>query len=95
MRPWLSRTADELQALGHLFIVARSKRALYDDLQRELGGRPVTVMLDRREGERRRRTQPDVPERRAGDRRRQAAFDEAVRARGFAIVVETEHAASA
>ena len=95
MRPWLSSTADELQALGHLFIVARSKRALYDDLQRELGGRPVTIILDRREGERRQRTQPDAPERRAGDRRRQAAIDAAVRARGFAVVVEAEHAASA
>jgi hypothetical protein len=29
------------------------------------------------------------------DRRRQAAIDEAVRARGFAVVVESEHAASA
>jgi tetratricopeptide (TPR) repeat protein len=95
MRPWLSSTADALQALGHLFIVARSKRALYDDLQRELGGRPVTIILDRREGERRQRTQPDAPERRAGDRRRQATIDAAVRARGFAVVVETEHAASA
>ncbi|HVQ23562.1 MAG TPA: hypothetical protein VMV01_00210, partial [Planctomycetota bacterium] len=95
MRPWLSSTADELQALGHLFIVARSKRALYDDLQRELGGRPVTIILDRREGQRRQRTQPDAPERRAGDRRRQAAIDAAVQARGFAVVVEAEHAASA
>jgi tetratricopeptide (TPR) repeat protein len=95
MRPWLSSTADELQALGRLFIVARSKRALYDDLQRELGGRPVTIILDRREGERRRRTQPDEPERRVRDRRRQAAFDETLRARGFAVVVEAEHAASA
>jgi tetratricopeptide (TPR) repeat protein len=95
MRPWLSSTADGLQALGHLFIVARSKRALYDDLQRELGGRPITIILDRREGERRQRTQPDAPERRASDRRRQAAIDAAVRARGFAIVVEAEHAASA
>ena len=50
---------DALQALGRLFIVARSKHALYEDLRRELGGRPVTIILDRREGERRRRTQPD------------------------------------
>jgi len=95
MRPWLSSTADELQALGHLFIVARSKRALYDDLQRELDGRPVRIILDRREGERRQRTQADEPERRVRDRRQQAAIDEAVRARGFAVVVESEHAASA
>jgi predicted ATPase/class 3 adenylate cyclase len=95
MRSWLSSTADELQRLGHLFIVARSKPALYDELRRELDARPVTIILDRREGERRRRVQSDAPERRVGDRRRQAAFDEALRARGFAVVVETEHAASA
>ncbi len=95
MRPWLSSTADALQALGHLFIVARSKRALYEDLQRELGDRPVTIILDRREAERRQRMQPDAPERRAGDRRRQAAIDAAVRTRGFAVVVEAERAASA
>jgi class 3 adenylate cyclase/tetratricopeptide (TPR) repeat protein len=87
MRPWLSSAVDELQTLGHLFIVARSKPALYDDLKRELAARPVTIILDRREGERRRRTQQDAPERRVGDRRRQAAFDEALRARGFAVVV--------
>ena len=95
MRPWLSSTADELQALGHLFIVARSKRALYDDLRRELGGRPVSVILDRREGERRQHAQPEAPERRMRDRRRQAPIDEAVRARGFAVVMEAEPAASA
>jgi hypothetical protein len=94
MRPWLSSSLDALQALGHLFVVARSKPALYDDLKRELGARPVTVILDRREGERRRRTQEDAPERRVGDRRRQAAFDETLRARGFAVVVATEHAAA-
>jgi class 3 adenylate cyclase/tetratricopeptide (TPR) repeat protein len=95
MRPWLARTADELQSLGHLFVVARSKPALYDDLQRELGGRPVTVILDRREGERRRQRRPEEPERRVRDRRRQAAIDEAVRSRGFAVVLEAEPAASA
>jgi len=89
MQAWLSSTVDELQTLGHLFIVARSKPALYDDLKRELGGRPVTIILDRREGERRRRMQPDAPERRVHDRRRQAAFDETVRTRGFAVVVES------
>ena len=94
MRPWLSSTLDALQILGHLFVVARSKPALYDDLKRELGARPVTVILDRREGERRRRAQEDAPERRVGDRRRQAAFDESLRARGFAVVVATEPAAA-
>ena len=95
MRPWLSSAADALQALGRLFIVARSKRALYEDLRRVLDGRPVSIILDRREGERRRNTQPDEPERRVRDRRRQAAIDAAVQVRGFAVVVDTERAASA
>ncbi len=94
MRPWLANTLDELQILGHLFVVARSKPALFDDLKRELGARPVTVILDRREGERRRRAQEEAPERRVGDRRRQAAFDETLRARGFAVVVAAEPAAA-
>jgi tetratricopeptide (TPR) repeat protein len=95
MRPWLSRTAHELQSLSRLFIVARSRPALFDDLQRELHGRPVTVILDRRQGERRHRRESGVPERRAGDRRRGAAIDEAVQARGFAVVMDAEQAATA
>jgi tetratricopeptide (TPR) repeat protein len=95
MRPWLSSAADELQAISDLFIVARSKRALYDDLQRELGDRPIRIILDRRESERRHETHPLPVERRVSDRRRQAAIDEAVRARGFAVVVGSGRAASA
>jgi len=95
MRPWLSSAADALQALGRLFIVARSKHELYEDLQREFDGRPVTIILDRREGERRRHTQPDEPERRVRDRRRQAAIDAAMQVRGFAVVVDAERAGSA
>jgi predicted ATPase/class 3 adenylate cyclase len=95
MRPWLSSAADALQALGRLFIVARSKHELYEDLRREFDGRPVTIILDRREGERRRHTQPDEPERRVRDRRRQAAIDAAMQVRGFAVVVDAERAGSA
>jgi predicted ATPase/class 3 adenylate cyclase len=95
MRPWLSSAADALQALGRLFIVARSKHELYEDLRREFDGRPVTIILDRREGERRCHTQPDEPERRVRDRRRQAAIDAAMQVRGFAVVVDAERAGSA
>jgi hypothetical protein len=96
MRPWLSiAAADELQAIGDLFIVARSKRALYDDLQRELGDRPIRIILDRRDGERRHETHPLPVERRVSDRRRQAAVDEAVRTRGFVVVVGSGPANSA
>ncbi len=95
MRPWMSNTAADLQTLGHLFVVARSKTTLYADLQRELADRPVTIILDRRGGERRQGLQSKAPERRVRDRRREAAFDETLRARGFAVVAETEHATSA
>jgi class 3 adenylate cyclase/tetratricopeptide (TPR) repeat protein len=95
MRPWLSSALDALAELGHLFVVARSQPTLYDDLRRELDGRPVTVILDRRETERRQRTELPPAERRARDRRRRAAFDETVRTRGFAVVVETEGAGAA
>ena len=95
MRPWLSSTVDELQTLGRLFIVARSQPALYDNLKRELGGRPVTLILDRREGQGGQGMRPGAPGQRASDRRRRAAFDETLRRRGFAVVVATEQAASA
>jgi class 3 adenylate cyclase/tetratricopeptide (TPR) repeat protein len=95
MRLWLASTLDALAALGRLFVVARSKPALYDDLKRELGSRPATVILDRRETERRHRAEPHAAERRARDRRGRADVDEGLQTRGFAVVVAPEYAASA
>ena len=65
MRFWLSRAAEELLHMGHLFVVARHNIQLYDYLKREYAGEPVTVILDRRHGQRR--------EQRGGDRHRAPA----------------------
>jgi hypothetical protein len=88
MRFWLSRTAEELLHLGHLFVVARHNIQLYDYLKREYAGEPVTVILDRRHGERRERAEAPATERRTTDRRRQVRVDESIRTRGFAVVPE-------
>jgi tetratricopeptide (TPR) repeat protein len=88
MRFWLSRAAEELLHLGHLFVVARHNIQLYDYLKREYAGEPVTVILDRRHGQRREQEQTTDTERRRAERRRQLQVDDAVRTRGFAVVPE-------
>jgi hypothetical protein len=90
MRFWLSRAAEELLHLGHLFVVARHNIQLFDYLKREYAGEPVSVILDRRHAERRERAESSATERRQGesDRRRQIQVDEAIRVRGFAVVPE-------
>ena len=64
MRFWFKRAAEELMALGHLVIVARDNIQLYESLKQEFSGEPVTVILDRRQGERR---ETDLPHRGARD----------------------------
>jgi hypothetical protein len=55
----------------HLFIVSRQQPALYSYLTREFSGEPdVRVILDRRQGERRR--QPESPVTEGTDRRHAA-----------------------
>ena len=88
MRFWLSRAAEELLHMGHLFVVARHNIQLYDYLKREYAGEPVTVILDRRHGQRREHEHPTDTERRRAERRRQVQVDEAIRTRGFAVVPE-------
>jgi tetratricopeptide (TPR) repeat protein len=88
MRFWLSRAAEELLHLGHLFVVARHNIQLYDYLKREYAGEPVTVILDRRHGQRRERDEAPTSERRHAERRRQIQVDDAIRSRGFAVVPE-------
>jgi tetratricopeptide (TPR) repeat protein len=88
MRFWLSRAAEELLHLGHLFVVARHNIQLYDYLKREYAGEPVTVILDRRHGQRRERDEVTTSERRHAERRRQIQVDDAIRTRGFAVVPE-------
>ena len=88
MRFWLSRAAEELLHMGHLFVVARHNIQLYDYLKREYAGEPVTVILDRRHGQRRENAEATDSERRRAERRRQIQVDDAIRTRGFAVVPE-------
>jgi predicted ATPase/class 3 adenylate cyclase len=86
MRFWFKRAAEELMGLGHLFVVAREKAQLYEYLKQEFANEPVTVVLDRRQGERRHEDQPHAEERREADRRADADADAALRQRGFAVI---------
>ena len=54
----------------------------------EYAGEPVTVILDRRHGQRREREEVTTSERRHAERRRQIQVDDAIRTRGFAVVPE-------
>jgi class 3 adenylate cyclase/tetratricopeptide (TPR) repeat protein len=83
MHSWLDRTEPELRALGHLVIVARPNVNLYEYLRTKFAGDPnVQVVLDRRHGE----SPERAAERNAAERRR-VAIDQALRARGLAVVI--------
>lgn len=71
-----------------LFIVARDQSALYDTLEREFAAeRDVTVVLDRRHGERRRNGRQSArAERRQSDRRIHLQVDASLRSLGWAII---------
>jgi hypothetical protein len=88
VRFWAARAAEELMALGHVFIVARDKVQLYDYLKQEFAGEPVTVIVDRR------RTNGQQPgaagTTRDGERRRHADTEEALNTRGFVVIPELE-----
>lgn len=72
---------------GDILVVARNQRSLYEYLKNDFAGDPeVVVVMDRRQGERRRRADVSTAERRAGDRREQPALDDRLQAIGFAIV---------
>ena len=84
MRFWFKRAAEELIGLGHLFVVARDHVHLYEYMKQEFANEPVTVVLDRRQGERRHEDLPHAGERRQADRR--AAVDAALRRSGFVVI---------
>jgi hypothetical protein len=70
-----------------LFIIARHEPELYSYLKNKFAGRPdIGVILDRRVGERRRRSEPNGQERRRVDRRTRSTVDEDIEALGFAIL---------
>ena len=73
-----------------VFIVSRHRLKLREYLQREFAGNAeVTVIVDRRLGERRLRELGHGAERRQADRR-QAVVDERLRSMGWAIVWRSE-----
>ena len=88
MRFWFKRAAEELMALGHLFVVARHNMQLYEYLKQEFSGEPVTVILDRRQGERRDGGQPSGEDRPAPERRARPDVDAALEARGFVVIAQ-------
>jgi hypothetical protein len=54
----------------HLFIIARTAQEFYEYLKGQFAGRPdVNVVLERRTGERRLRSEAHMPDRRQGERR--------------------------
>jgi hypothetical protein len=73
----------------HLFIVSREQPGLFSYLKREFASEPeVTVILDRRQAERRSEQEPEaaVADRRQGDRRLQAEIMGQLATLGYAFV---------
>lgn len=73
----------------HLFIVARQQPDLFSYLSREFSAEPeVTVIVDRRQGERRAAPRPTAPadRRRQSDRRRKAEIGGQLSTLGYAFV---------
>ena len=69
-----------------LFLVARDQPDLWDQLNKEFSREDVSVVVDRRRGERRRAEATGGDERRQSDRRARADIDEEVQARGFYVI---------
>jgi hypothetical protein len=68
-------------------IVARDQQELWQALTREFKGIPeIQVLLDRRQGERRRVAQPVVQDRRGGQRRSLPHLEDDLRARQYVLV---------
>jgi len=80
--------ADNRRVARHLFIVARQQPDLFSYLSREFSAEPdVTVIVDRRQGERRRAPRPATAERRQqSDRRLQAGVVGHLSTLGYAFV---------
>jgi tetratricopeptide (TPR) repeat protein len=96
MRHWLEEATAQLKALGHLLVVAHYNLGLFDFLKTRFAeDEDVTVVLDRRKGERRRSGAAAASERRGSDRRRSAAVtDGALRLQGFVVIPEDDRGAS-
>lgn len=90
MRHWLEEAAGQLKALGHLLVVAHYNLGLHDFLKERFAeDADVTVVLDRRKGERRRPGPASGSQRRGPDRRTPELTDGALRLHGF-VAIPTE-----
>jgi hypothetical protein len=73
----------------HLFIVSRHEPGLFSYLSREFAGEPgVTVIFDRRQGERRtgQEQETETADRRQADRRQRGELVDKLSALGYAFV---------
>ena len=84
---WVRRCGEEMMQLGEIFIVARYNPQLYEYLQREFShDERIRIIMDRRVGERRQRTEVATGERRQQERRQHQDVDVHLRERGVVIV---------
>jgi len=95
MRHWLEEAATELKALGHLLVIAHYNLGLFDYLKSRFAeDQDVTVVLDRRKGERRRARGATASERRGTERRRSVALtDGALRLQGIVVIPHDDRGA--
>jgi len=84
----------DVLARSRLVIVAREEPELHDWLLRKLAGDPgVTIVRDRRQGDRRAGPTALIVERRQAERRHRPDVDAELRTRGWALVRALEKAA--
>jgi len=84
---WVRRCGEEMMKLGEIFIVARYNPQLYEYLQREFShDERIRIIMDRRVGERRQRTEVATGDRRQQERRQHQHVDVHLRERGVVIV---------
>jgi len=84
---WVRRCGEEMMQLGEIFIVARYNPQLYEYLQREFShDARIRIIMDRRVGERRQRSDTAPGERRQQERRQHVDVDAHLRERGVVIV---------
>jgi len=87
-RPAPRQRQEDRQVSRHLFIVARDRILLYEQLRRAFAGNQSDqVLLDRRDRERRQGKGEPAIERRRGDRRVRLGIDAQLRAIGWSLVV--------
>jgi hypothetical protein len=80
-------TAPTHPPMRDLLIVARDRVHLYEFLQHAYGGsEEITILLDRRNGDRRQAAQPVLEERRGRERRRPPTVADDVRFQPYVLV---------